>query len=267
MSKTSVATRQDEGQLYYSEDQIPEGFAPGEGVGISDDPNDNLIPMISVLQPLSPQLDETNSKYIEGAKAGMIMLKNSPEGGLVPADVGFNFQMCHFKKVWIEWVDRERGGGFAAMYNDKDGKPDFAKAKVNPDNKFEYINPETGNKIQDHRNHVGYVILKNGNALPAVISYHGAGISESKKWMATTPRHHKNGSRTNAADFLWHMVATLKSNAKGRWYDLEAKRRLGLVSPEQQKKGLELAAMHARGEVNADMASGQNDEGSNSDAM
>jgi len=235
---------------YYS-DQMPEGYAPGAKTGISDRPEDNLIPMIVVLQPLSPQLDENSSKYIEDAKAGMILLRNSPGSGMVEGETGFDFQQCDYRPIWIEWIDRERGGGFVARYADKNGAPDLAGVKKHATDRFLYVNPQTGNKISNHHNHVGFVLGPH-EPLPALISFKGAGITESRNWMTMMPRKRPDGSPADACDVVFRIVSVKKENSKGRWYDLKAAKRLGWVTADQQRMGRELAEQFRAGEVNAD---------------
>jgi hypothetical protein len=248
----------------YSAD-MPEGYEPGEHRGISDRPEDNLIPMIIVLQPLSPQLVEGNAKYVEGAKAGTILLRNSPGSGMVPGDQGFMFQPCDYRPIWIEWVDRERGGGFVARYADKNGVPDLPGVKRHPTNKFSFINPATGNSIGNHHNHVGFVILEDGTSLPALISFKGAGITESRNWMTMIPRERPDRSPSDSCDCAYKIIAVKKENPKGRWYDLRATERLGWVSKDQQRKGKALAEQFRAGEVQADYS--EANDGETDDSM
>jgi len=246
-------------------DEMPEGYEPGAKTGISDRAEDNLIPMIIVLQPLSPQLDENSSKYVEGAKAGTILLRNSPGSGMVPPDQGFYFQQCDYRPIWIEWIDRERGGGFVARYADKNGAPDLPGVQRHPTDRFLFVNPQTGNKISNHHNHVGYVLGAH-DPLPALISFKGAGITESRNWMTMIPRKRPDGTPADACDCAYKIVAVKKENAKGRWYDLRAVKREGWVTAEQQRMGRELAEQFRSGEVNADYSEA-NQQPEESEAM
>ncbi|MCP4994778.1 MAG: hypothetical protein GY934_13505 [Gammaproteobacteria bacterium] len=84
---------------------------------------DFAIPFINVLQQLSPQLDDTDGQYIEGAKQGMIV--NSVTGDLYKD--GLVFQPVITQHTYVEWVPRNAGGGFVAIH-DLDSK-EVADAK------------------------------------------------------------------------------------------------------------------------------------------
>jgi hypothetical protein len=255
MTTKKEVTRHDEGQLAFS-NEMPEGYEKGEGRGISNRAEDNLIPMIIVLQPLSPQLDKKSEKYIEGAEAGTILLKNGPGEGMVSGDRGFLFQPCDFKPIWIEWVDRDKGGGFVARYEDNNGRPELKIARKHQSNRFIYVNPETGNNISNHHNHVGYVISEHGEhePLPAMISFKSAGITESRAWNTMLPRERPDGSQSDSFDAVYRIISLEKKNSKGRWFDLHASKRMGWVSARQQKLGKALADQHKRGDVQGDFS-------------
>src|SRR4249920_1685670 len=80
------------------------------GKGSSTDQADNIIPLIYVLQGLSPQVNSRNDAYIKDAQAGDIWLRNAPKE-IVKGTDGFRFQPVAFRKEWVEWVPRDDGGG------------------------------------------------------------------------------------------------------------------------------------------------------------
>lgn len=73
------------------------------------------IPFINVLQALSPQVKSPKQGGIEGAEVGMLF--NSVTQDLYPD--GFEFVPAHVEHVFVEWVPRDKGGGFVAVH-----KPD-----------------------------------------------------------------------------------------------------------------------------------------------
>lgn len=73
---------------------------------------DMAIPRLSVLQPLSPQVLEGKSEFIEGAKAGMIF--DSVSKKVYSGANGFRVIPVSFRRAYIEWVPRNAGGGFVA---------------------------------------------------------------------------------------------------------------------------------------------------------
>jgi len=72
---------------------------------------DLVIPRLSIIQAISPELDENDPAYIEGAKAGMLFntltRKLYTEILVVP---------IMYEKVYLIWRDRKKGGGFGGQY-------------------------------------------------------------------------------------------------------------------------------------------------------
>lgn len=95
----------------------PEGndlFADYAGAGFENvKQSDILVPRITILQDMSPQIKEEKPEFIEGAKRGMI------------CDVGIGqllgeaimFVPVHYVKVWLEWYPRKSGQGLAAIHS------------------------------------------------------------------------------------------------------------------------------------------------------
>jgi hypothetical protein len=234
---------------------LPEDVAEGSGLGISNEAADNLHPLVTILQPLSQDVDRTSDKYIEGAEPGTILLRSDPVDPVVDGTVGLLFQRCGFQRVWIEWVDREKGGGFVARYADVDGAPDCQSAERA--DAYSFVNSESGNRITNHHNHVGYV-LGRGAPQPYMISYKGAGISESRQWMSLTPRM-IGSKKTDAPMFKWLLQAKMKRNSKGRWFDIHPTfkgliTRDGEVDREQIAMGRQLAQSVVSQSVQGDFA-------------
>ncbi len=89
------------------------------GMGL-EDAGKGLIPWIVLFQSNSPQVEE---KLIHGAEAGMLF--NSSTNELIDAEVepgkpldskGLIIQPVYVKRVWVEWIPREKGGGVAKRY-------------------------------------------------------------------------------------------------------------------------------------------------------
>jgi hypothetical protein len=75
---------------------------------------DLVVPRIEIVQALSPCLKKNDAAYIEGAEVGMLF--NSVTRELY----GFKVPVIpvHFKKQWLVWKDRKKGGGgFGGAYD------------------------------------------------------------------------------------------------------------------------------------------------------
>jgi len=78
------------------------------------------FPMIKLLQQLSPELDGDDTKFIPNAKAGDIIITDGSSVKMVDGNKGIRFSPILVRKVWTEWIPRQKGGGFIASYNTKE---------------------------------------------------------------------------------------------------------------------------------------------------
>ena len=91
------------------------------GLGLENVTNDDItIPRLAIIQSGSPQRKKKDEKYIEGADEGMIF--NTVTNTLYPESL--EIIPCGFRKTYVEWVPREKGGGLVAVH---DMKPDGTK--------------------------------------------------------------------------------------------------------------------------------------------
>lgn len=101
---TAVATSQD----------VPDYIRQSQGRGSENvEMQDLVIPRIELVQALSYCLEEGGADYIEGAKPGMFY--NSVTRELYGPQV----IVCpvFFKKQYLCWKDRKKGGGFGGAYD------------------------------------------------------------------------------------------------------------------------------------------------------
>jgi hypothetical protein len=251
------------------------------GEGISTNPGDFLIPMIYVLQPLSPQvLRDKAETFIEGAEPGHIYLKNSLED---PIQGDIWFQPCYHYRKWVEWIPRKQGGGFVASY-DHDGAqvpPGILKAVPyrDPENpKAQRFKINGSNDLIDTQYYVGYVLEEDGTRareyiLPLASTQHTFG-----KAMMTSAKNRLTPSGRSAAlwSSMYHIITKMRSNQAGEWYVYDFPDAVGgpdsvvkWVPQDQFMAGRRLRDAFAQGRVKADYDSqGDTDGGAGkSDAM
>lgn len=77
-----------------------------------------LFPIVKLLQDLSPELDEDEEKYVDGASAGDIVVTDGTSYFLL--DDGLIFIPIAVRKQWTEWIPRKQGGGFVDSYSSKE---------------------------------------------------------------------------------------------------------------------------------------------------
>src|SRR5215472_541148 len=194
------------------------------GAGTSTSRDDNLMPLLYVLQPLSPQLDEENASYLEGAKAGMIMLRNSP----TPLVETCIFQPTNYWKEWVEWIPRESGGGLVARWVVPDHcatdeqaftflksvAPDVTKR----DNAFYRSN---GNVVKFTRIFAGGIHIPGSPPQAYVIPLTSTGHTVARGLMSLINQKKRKDGRTYDSFAFGYMLRTVKrKNAKGTWWVL-----------------------------------------------
>jgi len=91
----------------------PMSFGDYAGAGMENvTANDLLIPRLTILQGLSPQVNPHDPLYDEHAKVGDVydvgMCEAFPEGIL--------FLPVVYRKEWLEWAPRESGGGLIRIH-------------------------------------------------------------------------------------------------------------------------------------------------------
>lgn len=106
MAKTP-ATMDESRALAAMEDYGADGGTGFEGMGSED----WSIPFLSILQSNSPQVE---SEDPPGAKAGMLF--NTVTQDMYDGDKGVVFTPCHFNRCYVEWVPRNKGGGFVGLH-------------------------------------------------------------------------------------------------------------------------------------------------------
>jgi hypothetical protein len=191
------------------------------GKGVSTSQADNLVPLIYILQPLSPQVLQGNA-HIDGAHAGDIWLKNAPEPVTSGAD-GIWFQPCVMYQKWTEWVPRDKGGGFMGSYDfhGYDKLPAGAERDLKVTSRPRFWFPRSGHELIDTRYEAG-LAWQHGDALPYVIPFKSTGHAVSRGWMTKrVNQRRKDGTIWPSWSFLYKLTTVQRQNNLGSWYVFE----------------------------------------------
>lgn len=233
--------------------------------GQSHDQADNLVPLIYLLQPLSPQVMKGDAARIDGAEAGDIWLRNA-EPPIVSGDTGILFQPCYFYKDIVEWIP-DRGGfvgrhdisclpnvelrkGWTGTLTDVKEVKDEDEPNAQP----RYVRSSNNNEVVETRYFVGYVYPEVGQPMPFIIPLASTGHSFGKTWMflinsQTLP----NGKPCEASwKFFYRLRTTMKTNSKGSWYMYKVEKERMARTLEELKRGEALNIAFATGEKKAD---------------
>ena len=210
--------------------------AQDAGKGVSTAQEDNMVPLVYVLQALSPQCNRRNGAYIEGSEPGAILLKNAPSP-IVNGEEGIVFQPCAFFKRWVEWVPRESGGGIVASHNDLPSDAQKIADAKNPA-KIKYVRPN-GNELIETRYHAGFAVTDNG-PLPYVIPMTSSGHTVSRNWMFMMGSKQLNGKRMPSWASLYRLTTIERTNAAGTWFQFKVTDAGWVTSRDEYDRGKQL---------------------------
>jgi len=158
---------------------------------------DQAVPRISLLQALSPQIDD-----VEGARPGQFHISTTNE--LVDSLMVINLA---FRKEWAVFKDKDLGGGFNGSYESEAA----ARAHVDtlPGNASDY-------QIIETAKHALLVLDEEGNpAYPAEMFFKSSALNQSRKWNSEISI--KNGNAPRFAT-VWKLSPLKRKNDRGTWY-------------------------------------------------
>lgn len=235
------------------------------GKGISDRAEDNIVPLMYLLQALSPPAMKGHERYIKGAEAGDIWLRNmSPEHCIVKAEDGVVFQPCHLSVCWIEWMPKR--GGFVARHAARPKEAELKDIKGDDGKPRKSWMMPNGNVVSESREFAGYVYIEGHDPLGYVIPLSGSGHTVGRQWM-TTMRQEKlpDGSRAPIFMNLWRLTPKMRTKNNNSWYMYEITKEGSVQTAEEVLRGAELHDAFAAGLKQAAADDGVGESGSDED--
>lgn len=198
-----------------------------EGAGFEGMSQDDLaIPFLTILQSNSPQIDESSTQYVTGAKAGMLfntVTKDLYDG----KDKGVRFIPVHRVHKYNEWApDR---GGFRGTYAPEDPfvvaakryGPRFGKLVLNETSGKDH----EGNELVETFEVYGLLVADGEDDLgePVVLAFSSTQIKHYKKWMTMARSivgRNEQGQRVRPPLFAtpYRLRSVGQENKKGKWY-------------------------------------------------
>lgn len=195
------------------------------GKGTSQKAEDNIVPLVYILQTNSPQVNRRSEAYIEGAEPGDIWLRHSPTP-IVKGTEGIIFVPCFWWKDLVEWIPRDAGGGFVGRHAyelDAKGEPvlpadtTIERDKTNPQ-KVRFVR-QNGNELVLTANHAGFVVLPDGKWLPYVIPLKSTGLTVSRQFMfQMNSKRTRDGRVLPSFSHRYKMVTRHRKNKEGEWF-------------------------------------------------
>ena len=172
---------------------------------------DLALPFLKILGQLSPEVNKTHGKYVEGAEPGKII--NTVTNELYDK---ISVVPCHYKRQYIEWQDRGASSGAPVAIHDADSD---IVSQTTRDKSFKDRLPN-GNYLENTANHFVLVVGKNPET--ALISMKSTQLKVSRKWnsmMMGIKLQGKNGLFTPPTySHIYNLSTVQMSNDKGTWF-------------------------------------------------
>ena len=201
-------------------------FEQDQAAGMQDMGSDDFaMPFLRVLGQLSPEINKRDSKYVEGAEAGMIF--NTVTKQTYDGEKGLNLIPCGYMREYVEWSDRGEGTSApVAIHPVSSGI--IKEATRGADWKDRLPN---GNYLE---NTASYFVLTE-DLQTAVITMKSTQLKVSRNWnsmMNSIKLQGKEGLFTPAAySHVYNLKTVQQSNDKGTWFGWTIEK----VGPVQDK--------------------------------
>jgi len=249
------------GQTMSSEMESAFGDMADLGSGLENvTSKDILIPRLTILQALSPQLDPNAPEYDEDARAGNIydvglqeILGNSVE--IIPV---------HYVKQWLEWAPRASGKGLIRIHDTDD-----ILAETTPDERKRPVTKD-GNYIAETAQFFVLNLSSNPKLRKSFIPMASTQLKKAKRLLTlATGERLVNRLGVEYVPPLFYRTYTLgtvpESNAEGRWVGWTIERGPAIDQlPNWEKIVMEIRNFRealTKGDIKADIASMQNEAG------
>lgn len=172
------------------------------------------IPFYRILQPLSPECQEGDPKYIPDAKPGMIL--NTATGRVFSGTDGLEFTACDRAYQYLEYVPRDAGGGFRGIWQPND--PRIARYRQQQ-GKFGKIRLESGNELIETKSLFGPFRYPDGTLSNGIVAFSSTQIPKYNQlitlWMEQAS---KLPRKPPLFAYSWILRTQKEKNAKGSYY-------------------------------------------------
>jgi hypothetical protein len=250
-----------------AETQFGFDFQKDVGAGMEGADKDSYaIPFLRVLQKMSPQCDEADSAYVEGAKPGMFF--NSVTNKVYEGKEGITFLPCAFQRRFLEWAPRgAEGQGYRGELLPEDVAELQADGRVKNVEGRLYVADEEGdvsekksNRLSDTRSHFGLIVVE-GEASQVLLALSSTQIKKSKQLMSILSSAKVTTADGAVTPPTWmnqiKMTTVQEQNDQGSWYGVRFEPNGFITSAELYAAGKSFHDAINAGEVGADFAKDQ----------
>lgn len=206
--------------------------------GLSHRIEDNVVPLVYLLQANSKAALKGHDKYVPGAEGGSIWLRNEAPGeSIIDGEEGMVFLPCHMSTCWIEWMpDR---GGFVARHPERPESARLVDRESDDGRIRKTWEMPNGNTVNESREYSGFV-SKDGTLLPYTIPLSGSGHQVGKNWMTNLRNQKWNGNPLPIYAYYWRLKTKLRTKGENSWYqyDITREKPVGSMAERDLAKSL-----------------------------
>lgn len=209
-------------------------FGNDIGKGLEGTDKDSFaIPFLVIVQKMSPQVDEADPQYLEGAKPGMF--RNTLNNELFDGEEGVIVLPCHFSRKFLKWGPKgsDNSGFKGEMTPEAAAKLEQDNEVVRSEGKLYYPAPDGKIKekkcdtLNDTRNHFCLLFDKNtGEIQQVLLSLSSTQIKKSKQLVSLLAQIKvDDGNGNSVTPPTWanqvRLTTIVESNDKGKWHGIE----------------------------------------------
>tara|TARA_R110001592_G_scaffold85504_3_gene252778 strand:- start:413 stop:1210 length:798 start_codon:yes stop_codon:yes gene_type:complete len=207
----SVTKKKDNVVALVSNDMLFEDQGAGqEGI----ESQDLMIPRITILQSMSPQVNKRDGQYVDGAEVGSIF--NTVSISAVDGEEGITVVPIKYRRAHIEW--KANRGGFVADH----GSDASILQQCTQDEGYKNI-LDNGNEIVVTGEFFIFVIKPDGSHEPAILSMTSSQLKKARRWNSMiqylkVPK--PDGGVFNPAMFYasYKLTTVPEENDQGSWF-------------------------------------------------
>lgn len=199
-------------QLVFAEDgSLSMEDMGGAGFENVNETRDILIPRVTILQALSPQMQKSKPEYLPNARPGDICDTATGEIFAQP----LRAVVVDYVVSYLEWAPRNSSKGLVAIYQDGSALP-----VTRPDERGRQVT-EQGNLLVESRQF--FCLLPDNGNRRVFIPMSSTQAKKAKRWITTMRAerriHSKTGQEYNPPLFYRsHLLSSFnESNAEGSW--------------------------------------------------
>ncbi len=192
--------------------------------------DDLVLPFLGILQSNSPQVvEDVGNGGIEGAKMGM--LYNTVTDDIFDGKAGVLFTPSYTERCFVEWVPRDKGGGFVGVH--KVDSPFVKQARKDSDSagmkfgkvftSFDGSGEPNGNQLTETFYVYGVIRTdENSEPTPVVIAFTSTKITVYKRWMTKVEIFAPRGELPLCAHNV-RLTTKIQKNAQGTFGNFDLK--------------------------------------------